>query len=372
VIDHHCHSIARTPPADVAAFRAPFTESRDPSFIRDHMLQWPSYCRAVRELCAFYGVVGEEALVRHIRTLPLADRARRLFADAGFEMLLVDTGYRPEDLLTVEELGDIVPARPVLRIERVAEDLLPESSTPDALIGGVLEHIRKAVRAGAVAVKTVLAYRTGLRIAAHPPSEVREAFSQVKTSTKAGRRVRLTSKPLLDTLVWEVCQAAGELRIPVQIHTGFGDADLLLPDSNPAWLKPLFEDPACRNATFVLLHCHPYVRDAAWLASVYGNVYMDLSLTIPMTGHGAAEAIAAALQLAPWSKVLLATDAHTLPERFWAAARLMRDALRKALAEMRSHGFLTDSDLEAATAALLAENARGVYRLRSLSGSDEG
>lgn len=364
IIDHHCHSLLRKAPADLAAFRACFTESRDARFIRDHLMQWPFYRRAVAELCAFYNVAGEEQLIHHVRAPTVAERARKIFADAGFEMLLVDTGYRPEDFLTVEELNDLVPARPIPRIERLAEDLLAEAEGPDQLIDAVLTEIRNARRSGCVAVKTILAYRTGLRIESHPPAVVRAGFDGLRKRAKPGTHIRLDSKPLLDTLVWEVSRAAAQLGLPVQIHTGFGDADLFLPDADPAWLKPLFEDTGCRETRFVLLHCYPFVREAAWLASVYGNIYMDLSLTIPMVGHAAAGSITDALALAPWSKILLATDAHTLPECFWVAARLIREALRRALAEIRSLGFLNDRDLDEVAGALLAENARGLYGLR--------
>jgi predicted TIM-barrel fold metal-dependent hydrolase len=48
----------------------------------------------------------------------------------------------------------------------------------------------------------------------------------------------------------------------------------------------------------VLLHCYPFVREAGWLAHVYGNVYFDLSLTIPHVSRPAV-ALAEALELAP-------------------------------------------------------------------------
>ena len=77
--------------------------------------------------------------------------------------------------------------------------------------------------------------------------------------------------------------------LPVQVHTGFGDADLSLPLSRPGLLKPLIE--RFDTTPFVLLHCYPFVREAGWLAHVYANVWFDLSLTIPHVarpGHGAA------------------------------------------------------------------------------------
>jgi hypothetical protein len=53
-------------------------------------------------------------------------------------------------------------------------------------------------------------------------------------------------------------------------------------------------------APFVLLHCYPFVREAGWLAHVYGNVFFDHSLTIPHVSRPA-EIVRQALELAPVS-----------------------------------------------------------------------
>src|SRR5437870_9472909 len=51
-----------------------------------------------------------------------------------------------------------------------------------------------------------------------------------------------------------------------------------------------------RRTPFVLLHCYPFVREAGWLAHVYGNVWFDVSLTIPHVARPA-EALREALEL---------------------------------------------------------------------------
>jgi hypothetical protein len=363
IVDHHAHSLLRRPPADRDAFRAGFTESADPRLVRDHLGTALFYRRAVRDLAAFYRVDGEAALVAHCGSRPLADRARALFADARFEMLLIDVGYRPEDYLSLDELSAFVPVRPVLRLERVAEELLAEAADADDLLARLLARVREAKGAGCVGLKTIIAYRTGLAIRDHGAADVARAFGEARRAARPGVRPRLAAKPLLDTLVREACREAGRLSLPVQVHTGFGDADLLLPEADPGLLKPLLEDPACRDTEFVLLHCHPFVAEAAWLASVYGQVSMDLSLAIPMLAHGGADAVRAALAHAPVSKLLLATDAFSTPELYWVAARAMREALGRALDAVRADGYLAPGEAEEVAAALLGGNARRLYRL---------
>ena len=87
--------------------------------------------------------------------------------------------------------------------------------------------------------------------------------------------------------------------MPVQFHTGFGDDDADLRTANPLLLRPLLQDTTLRNVPFVLLHTYPYCREAGYLASIYPNVFIDLSLTIPFTAHGGAEAVCATLETRP-------------------------------------------------------------------------
>src|SRR5262249_57822272 len=120
----------------------------------------------------------------------------------------------------------------------------------------------------------------------------------------------------------EANEAAGRT-LPVQVHTGFGDADLHLWRSDPSYLKPIVE--RFPRTPFVLLHCYPFVREAGWMAHVYANVFLDLSLTIPFVSRPA-EALREALELAPVSKLLYGSDAARPPELFHPPARRRRAA----------------------------------------------
>jgi predicted TIM-barrel fold metal-dependent hydrolase len=86
------------------------------------------------------------------------------------------------------------------------------------------------------------------------------------------------------------------------------------------------------------------------MAHVYGNVYFDLSLTIPHVARPA-EALAEALELAPVSKLLYASDAARTPELYLLAATWWRDAIAEVLTD------------EADARMILRENARAVYEL---------
>ena len=247
-------------------------------------------------------------------------------------------------------MGQLAGCRsaPVMRIERVAEE---------GIAGGLeLAELREHVRAqvisaggrGFVGLKTIAAYRSGLDVAPEPD----EAAA---ARALAARPARLEDRALLELLLHEALEVNAADPLPVQVHCGFGDSDLFLPRADPSLLGPLIE--RYRDTAFVLLHCYPFVRQAGWLAHVYGNVFLDVSLTIPHVWR-AAEMVRQALELAPVSKLLYASDAARTPELYYLAARGWRAALAEVLGEALEPG-----EAEDAARRVLRDNALGLYAL---------
>jgi uncharacterized protein len=365
LFDHHAHSLRRVQPDTPDAFRGHFTEG-DASETVARDVPWSLfYRRALVDLGAFFGCPAvEEAVLTARARRPFADLTREMFAGAGIGALLIDPGFRAAEHYPLEALRSVVPC-PVgelVRLEVVAERLLPEADGWPDLRDRFAAEVRSAIARGVHGLKTIIAYRTGLRIATWDAPALEAAFRDARAAAGRGQ-TRLASKPLLDTLVWAALEIAAERRLPVQVHTGFGDRDLDLRLANPLWLQPVFNHAPFRPITFVLLHSYPYIREAAWLAHVYPHVAMDLSLTVPFAAHGAADAIVEALALAPASKVLLATDAFSIPDLFWLAARHAREALDQALTMIGSRGFggSEPRDREAIARRLLWDNAAAIY-----------
>ena len=341
LVDQHAHGILRSQPT-LDEFRGLFSESPDPR-------QWPhvtsslTYRRAIRTLAAFLGVEPtEEAVYRHRLERDPAEYASTLLQATGTETLLVDDGHPPPGEGTSwDELGELAEcdARPVLRIERVAE------AGGGDYLDAVRAEVATARARGFAGLKTIAAYRGGLDLAA---LESGDAAWRGRIEGAAMARAVLAAL--------EANEATGD-PLPVQVHTGFGDSDLQLPRADPGHLKPLVE--RFRETQFVLLHCYPFVREAGWLAHVYGNVFLDLSLTIPHVSRPA-EALREALELAPVSKLLYASDAARTPELYYLAAAWWRAALAEVLAEA-----LPADEAEAAARLVLRDNARRLYRLGS-------
>ncbi len=346
-VDHHAHGIVPVRPT-LDEFRGMFSESPDPA-------QWPhvatglTYRRAIRDLAAQFGCDADEAAVHaHRVAADFDDYSAGLLRASATGEILVDDGYpAPGEGYGWERMGELAgcPSRPVMRIERVAEEALGGS------FGDFREHVRTEVGSargrGFAGLKTIAAYRTGLDLQPPDVAAAGEAF--------AGAGRRLEAKPLLELALWDALEANAADPLPVQVHAGFGDSDLLLPRADPTWLKPAIE--RFRGTPFVLLHCYPFVREAGWLAHVYGNVYFDLSLTIPHVSRPA-EMVRQALELAPVSKLLYASDAARTPELYLLAARWWRAALAVVLAEE-----LPAAQAEEAGRMVLRENAQKLYVL---------
>ena len=93
------------------------------------------------------------------------------------------------------------------------------------------------------------------------------------------------------------------------------------------------------------------MREAGWLAHVYGHIFFDLSLTIPHVSRPA-EMLRQALELAPASKLLCASDAARTPELYYLAATCWRAALAEVLQEA-----LPEDEVEEAARLVLREHA---------------
>jgi uncharacterized protein len=335
-------------PATLDAFRGLFSESPDPRQ-HPHVATGLTYLRAIPVLAGLLGCEAtEQAVYERRRTSDPDEYAATLLRATGSEWLLVDEGFPPPGHgPSWQRMGELAgcAAAPVLRIEALGDDGIARGLE----LGQLRELVRAEVAAargrGYVGLKTIAAYRSGLDVASPDTRGAAEAL--------AARPPRLAAKPLVDLLLFDALEANASEPLPVQVHCGFGDPDLMLPRADPSHLKPVLE--RFETTPFVLLHCYPYVREAGWLAHVYANVFFDLSLTIPHVSRPA-EMVRQALELAPTSKLLYASDAARAPELYPLAATWWREALAEVLAEA-----LPARQAEEAGRRVLRENALALY-----------
>ena len=277
---------------------------------------------------------------------------RRLLRAAGVDAMLVDTGLGGEDLLGLEELARAsgAHAREVVRLEAVAEEAGMGGTVPGDFADAFAEVLaRRADRA--VALKSIIAYRFGLDFDPRPPS----AGEVAAAAEEWLGRPRLDHPVLLRHVLW----AGLRTGLPLQIHTGFGDPDEDLRRSDPALLTDFLRATVDLGPPVMLLHCYPYHREAAYLASVFPHVHMDVGLAVPHVGHRSAAVLAEALELAPFYKVLYSSDAFGLPELHHLGAV----QFRRALEELPGLLGIDTAEAERVTHLIAFGNARRVYAL---------
>jgi hypothetical protein len=272
--------------------------------------------------------------------------------------MLVDDGYRFPGAMTMTEHAATVgcPVGRILRIEAVAEDAAAGWPAWSAVRDRFRDAVATGLAEGVAALKTIAAYRCGLDLPAPDDEAAAAAYTRWR---QAGGRLEAP-----DLVSWFLAEALDLLRTdprPLQVHTGIGDADLPLHRADPALLAPLLDDPRNASIPVVALHCYPFIRQASWLASVHANAFIDLSLALTLAPHRGAELVLDALDLAPVSKVLVATDATKLPEAFYLAVLWCRDAVAGALSRLVASAALDEAAAIDWAGLLIAGNGRRLY-----------
>jgi uncharacterized protein len=331
----------------------------------NHVPETVFYRWAIRELAANLGCAPTTEAVLAARGGMSADAlARRLLGEANIAVLLVDHGYLTDETWAPAELATRLGCRvlPVLRLETLAQELIVRHETFDDMLDAYSASVERARADGFVGLKSIIAYRTGLAVQPTSRGVAAAAFGPVKERARRDGRVRLAAKPLNDYFLLRALEIAERQAMPVQIHTGFGDADLDLREANPLHLRPLLESGQYTNVPFVLLHAsYPYVRELGYLAAIYANVYADVGLAIPHLAAEIPTMLRQLLSLAPSTKVVYSSDASQIPELFWLAARWGRRGLGTVLDELVALGALDGGEALAVARRVLGGNAAGIY-----------
>ncbi|MFD4503015.1 amidohydrolase family protein [Streptomyces sp. NPDC058457] len=365
LVDHHCHG-AVTADLTGPEFESLLTEGE----------AWPGVSPfdspagiAVRRHCA--PLLG---LDRHAPAADyLARRAelgwqevnRRFLAAAHTETFCVDTGYAPHPVTSPAELAAAAGAHAyeVVRLESVAEAVAAQGIDAAGYAAAFRAAAEEAVRRpGVVAVKSVAAYRTGFALDPERPTYAEVTRAAALWFARGGK---LTDPVLMRHLLW----TAVGLGLPLQLHAGFGDSDLRLHHADPAlltdWLRL-----TVGTVPVLLLHCWPYQRQAAYLATVFEHVYLDVGLTLHHVGPARAGAVLAeAMEITPFRKLLYSSDAYGVAEFHHLGALSFRQGLAGMLQDRVDADELSPTDAVRIAAWTGRDNARRLY---GLPASDPG
>jgi uncharacterized protein len=359
LVDHHCHGLVLDD-LDRSSFEAMMNEAAAAlplatSFFDSMLgLALRRWCAPVLGLAAH--ATAEDYLARR-RELGV-EASRLLVAAAGIETFLVDTGIGVDRLCTAAELAAMGggTAYEVVRLEALAEDLLQNGTTPADFAATVERALHEST---ATALKSIAAYRVGLDLPSEPPSDEALIAALSKLQRSTSDRYRLADPVINSWLAW----TAIETGLPLQIHVGFGDADIDLLRADPLRLTPFLRATENRGTPVLLLHNYPFHRHAAYLAQVFSHVYIDIGLAVHNTGALSQALIRETLELVPFGKLLFSSDAYGLAELYYLGALLFRRGLSAVLGELIKAGEMTSQDADHTASLIARDNARRVYRL---------
>ena len=362
LIDHHVHG-AYDQPVDRAGFEAAINEgSTDP--VPAFMTQFDSPLGlSIRRWCA--PLLGLDALAsaddywaRRSEFAP-DELARVMLPAAGVSRWIVDTGFKGDLITTPERLTDLsgVPSSEILRLERLAEDLLEGGTSAEDFPGA----FRAALQAAAdspdvIGTKTIAAYRVGFDVDWSRPDDA-DVVARAREWAAQPRPLRLDD-PLL--IAFGVHEAAAH-GLPIQVHVGFGDRDLDLHRTDPLLLLPLLR--TMLPVPVLLLHCYPFQRQAGYLAQAFDHVNFDVGLAINYLGVRSTGLVAEALETAPFAKQLYSSDAFGPPELHVLGAVLWRRSMGLVLGEWMRAGDCTEADAIRIVDMIGVHNAERVYGL---------
>jgi predicted TIM-barrel fold metal-dependent hydrolase len=303
------------------------------------------------------------AEARSAREEDFDEYVRELFENVQLRGLVMDGAYPP---LTDDDLKHF-PAKVVkiFRIEPLINRCLAECGSFAEFSSSFDSAIRKAVRdEGYVGLKTIIAYRTGLKIMRVSEDHAKEDFDAAKSGTAEQAWFGSKVKRLRDYLTVRALELAIDLDVPMQIHTGVGDYQILLDQCDPGLLYGLLTDDKLRHATVVLVHSgFPNNENAAFMASVLPNVFLDFSLTVPFLNPISHHRLREILEIAPSSKVMYGSDGFGIPEVFWFSTKLGKRLLEKCFAQFLEGGVFDEGEVYAQAGKILGENASILYQL---------
>ena len=373
-VDTHCHLfLPELEEKPFNRYRTLSTLPLDPADIRSTVLFQTMKSRLARflglpETAPFEKIAAERT--RRYRTDPTS-YVGALFADAGIGTLLIDIGYPSEE----DEGIDIDPGefrkmlagqdiRIIVRIEPVMYSLLKRQLSFAEFVDEYRAELVRQLDEYAVALKTTIAYYTGLEVRPVARGRAERAYGAIAGAAE-GEADPAALKEYRDFFLLEALEIGMERGLPMQVHTGMGDSpeiDIRLAD--PAHLRWLIADDHLGKATVVLVHAgYPHHAAAGFLVSAYPNVWLDVSEMVRCVSPGVTARLLELFEMAPLSKIMYGSDGFNIPEVFWFGAVQFRRGLAAALESLVAAGRVSQAFALEAAEGILSENARRLYRL---------
>jgi hypothetical protein len=254
----------------------------------------------------------------------------------------------------------------------------------DEYVAWVRESILAHKASGCAALKVPIAYDRGLDFCEIGLDQARKAFSRL-VSASTGEQATISQsegqkaipsnapdpysnkslagfdaqdvKTFQDYLFFQFCRIAADEGLPVQIHTGMGQARR----TNAGQLQEVIQKSS--HTRFVLLHCsYPWIEDMSMLVDKFPNVSPDLSMVPIVSTRAGIAMVHDLIERSTVGRLFWGCDTWT-PEESFGSLLALCHVLATALAEKISEGYFSRDDALLMIEQLLFDNPNNYYRL---------
>lgn len=377
VIDAHCHhltaQLAQVSADHIARILCPGALGT-PGWPFDHAREFLSFKRMIREMSRYLGCDDRPDAVMAARAAMVggssaagshAGGSYAAYVDgmlkaANIESLVLDLGFPGPDTYPEFEALTDVPRRLILRESWLSNTLAKEQLGFKEFLRRFDDYVENEVRVkGACGLKSYIAATTGVGV--EPASE---ASAEAQYPEFLAGKARQT-KAFNDFMFCRVADHCIDLDVPLQVHDCiFGGRNLTMEVVRPPLLQPFLQHRRGANLKLVLVHGgFPWVEEAAALAALFPDVWLDMSQWVVWNPLMAAQRLLSILSIAPANRVMYGSDGAFIPEFHWFGALIGREAVAQTMAHLVHDGFLDEAGALVMARMILADNARALYRL---------
>lgn len=279
----------------------------------------------------------------------------------------IDFQYDPAQFAPVMRLDHLIRPRDGADLARVERECGFPINSLDDMVDAVHAVLDRAVKNGAVGLKSGLAYERSLYYAFPDYAEARQGFEGIRRS-----RITLydniqypfvTSKAYQDFIMHEILREANRRGMVYQFHTGIQVGQ----GNHQEWYNPLLLNNLFleyKNVKFDIFHAgYPHFYQLAALAKQFPNVYADLCWTHVISPLDARTALRSWLSAVPVCKILgFGDDLHSI----WGVQghlRVARENICRALAAEIEEGLRSFEECQWILQRILHDNAAELFGL---------
>lgn len=317
----------------------------------------------IRSLSKYYGCEEDLQSIIDIRNKKTSDYgaySKELFQDVNLVGAIMDFGY-PQPPLDRKKFELLCGAKvwEISRIEPLMITLGNQNLSFDDFVIQYRNHLDEDLgKEEVVGLKTIIAYRSGLEVFEMDKQQAEIAYGEFLENSRSSAKA---FRDYCFHIAMEACTKADKF---MHIHTGIGDGEVVLTKASPSFLLDTLRKEKYKNTKVHLVHGgYPWVEEAAFIVSILPNVYMDISLQNPFTGHGVERIISQVLELAPFDKVMYGSDAFTVPEMNWMGVKLFNECFERVLNNWVEKDYMTVEKARYIGEMILYKNFEKAYQI---------